>query len=228
MPNPILPIPAFPDVPFALGVPPVLRNLSNDIDTVNAVIDQLTGDAPGLTDNSTSPQWGLFDSQGQQAVSADSVVAFEYRKEWRVPNYPQEQGAFQSYNKVELPGEPRLMFTKGGAVSDRTQFLTDCDTVCASTDLFQVFTPEASYDSVNPISYNIMQRKADNGATLITVEMFLEEIRVTATQQFSSSPTTPANPTQTAQPSGQAPTSTGAVLAQTPTPSQTAAASGVR
>lgn len=225
MANDILAIPPFPNVPIAVGVPPVLRSVVNSIaDNITA----LTSDAPGLFDDQSTPQWGLFDSQGQIAVSADSVFAFEYRKDWRIPNYPQEEGAFQSYNKVELPGEPRLTFTKAGSVADRTQFLADCDSVCASTDVFQVFTPEASYTSVNPTGYDIMQRKADNGVTLVTVEMYLEEIRITASQQFSSSPTSQANPTQTATPQGQGQTSTGAVLPQTPTPTQAAAATGVR
>lgn len=219
MPNPILPIPQYPDVPFALGVPVVLRDAANSAPPQGQA---LSADAPGVYDTSTAPQWGLFDLSGNAVITADSVLGFEYKKTWKIPNYPQEQGAFATYNKVELPGEPRMVFTKAGSVADRTAFLAQVETVCASLDLYAAYTPEVQFGSVNPTSFNILNRTADQGATVLRVEILLEEVRLTAGQQFSSS-TAPASPTNTVQPSGQAQQNIGAVLPQTPTANQSAA-----
>lgn len=218
MANPVLPIPQYPDVPIASGVPPVLRDSGNSAPDPGSL---LTGDADDVSDTSISPQWGLFDSSGNPVITADSVFGFEFKKSWRIPTYPQEQGAFQSYNKVELPGEPRIVFTQGGAVADRTAFLDQVANVCASLDLYSAYTPEFVWSNVNPIDYNIMNRTSEQGATLLRVEVILSEVRVTATQQFSSSTgQTPASPTNTATPSGQATQNTGAVQPQFLSPSQ--------
>ena len=229
MANPILPIPQFPDVPIALGVPPVLRDAANSAiaEANSAISGLLTSDAPGVADTSTDPQWGLFDSSGNAVITADSVFGFEIKKTWKIPTYPQEEGAFQSYNKVELPSEPRIVFMQGGSISDRTDFLNQVVTICASLSLYAAYTPEMQWPSVNPVGYSVMNRTSEKGATLISVEVQLEEVRVTASQQFTSSPSpaTPASATNTATPSGNANTNTGPVQPQTPTPTQSAAVS---
>lgn len=218
MANITLSIPAFPNVPIAPGVPPVLRNILNSKpDTGTA----LKGDTAGANDTSSAPQWGLFDSGGNPVITADSVFGFEFKKSWNIPTYTQEQGAFQSYNKVELPGEPRIVFTQSGSIAERTEFLDQVAAVCASLDLYSAYTPEFVWPSVNAIDYNVLSRTAEQGATLLKVEIILREVRVTATQQFtSSSPQTGASPTNTTTPSGQAQQNTGAVQPQGPTPSQ--------
>jgi hypothetical protein len=224
MANPVLPIPQYPDVPVAPGVPPVLRDSANSGPDTGA---PLSGDAADVTDTSNVPQWGLFDSGGNPVITADSVFGFEFKKSWNLPTYPQEPGgtttpaSFQSYNKVELPGEPRIVFTQGGSIADRTAFLDQVASVCASLDLYSAYTPEFVWPSINAIDYNILRRTSEQGATLLKVEVILREVRVDATQQFSSSSTqTLASPTNTATPSGQAQRTTGAVQPQGPTPSQ--------
>ncbi len=219
MANPILPIPAYPNVPNSPGVPNVLRGNNNDTPDTGPV---LTSDDKNVTDTSIDPQWGLFNQDGTPAVTATSVFAFEYKKPYTIPTYPQEQGAFQSYNKVQLPGEPRLIFTQAGSIADRTAFLKQVQAAVDSLNLFIVYTPEMQFPSVNAIEYNIMNRTSENGATVIKVEMMLEEVRVSASQSFTSSSTN-ASPTNTAQPSGQANKSTGPVQTTPLTPSQTAA-----
>src|SRR5579872_6225668 len=39
---------------------------------------------------------------------AASTVEFEYRQDWPISTYPQEQGAFQPYDKVTLPFDVRI------------------------------------------------------------------------------------------------------------------------
>ena len=50
----------FPDVPFTLGVPPVLRDPVNNVDSI---ITELTGDVLSLGAD-TQQIWGVFDSNG--------------------------------------------------------------------------------------------------------------------------------------------------------------------
>lgn len=222
--------PASPAIQTVNGL---ISTVNSAIGTANSVVgalnqalttsnDPMTEDGDDVADTSNSPQWGLFDQDGNAVITADSVFGFEYKKTWRIPNYPQEEGSFQSYNKVELPGEPRIVFTQAGSVADRTAFLQQVQAVCASLDLYIAYTPEMQFPSVNPVDYSIMNRTSEQGATLLKVEVALEEVRVSATQQFTSSSTN-ASPTNTVQPSGQAQQNTGPVQLQTPTTSQLAA-----
>ena len=43
--------------------------------------------------------------KGNYALQPDSFIKFEYKEAHKIPNYPVEQGSFQSYNKVTLPYE---------------------------------------------------------------------------------------------------------------------------
>lgn len=220
MANPTIPLPPYPDVPIAPGVPNVQRDPGNSAPDNG---DVLSADGGDVSETSSAPQWGLFDQDGNPVITADSVLGFEYKKSWRIPNYKQEQGAFQSYNKVEMPGEPRMLFSKGGTIAQRNLFLEQIKAACASLDLYIAYTPEMQWPSVNPTDFNILNRTSDQGATLLRVELILEEVMVDATQQFTSSSTN-ANPTNTVQPSGQAQQNTGAVLLRPPTANQSAAA----
>lgn len=161
--------------------------------TVTSLLSQVSGNLGGLgadtadTTVQTEPfQWGIFDSGGTAVVTGDSVEAFEEAKEYRVANYPLEQGAFESFNKVEVPQDVRLTFKKGGTLADRTAFLTSLDTALKSLELYDVLTPEATYTSVN-IVHRDMRRTADKGATLLTVDVGLQQVRTTAQTTFTNS-----------------------------------------
>ena len=200
----------FPDVPNVSGVPQVLRDAANS--ALDNIGTQLTGDSADLTVD-PSPQWGIFDADGaDQVIVPDSIVSFEYAKEEQISTFPVEQGGFQSYNKVETPYSVRLTLTKGGSKDDRTSFLDQCQTLLTSTDLYTVLTPETSYSDAN-ITRVSLQRSADRGAQLLTVEMVIEEVRSSATSQFTKSNTQdPASADQT---------NDGSVQTQTPTAAQT-------
>jgi hypothetical protein len=156
----------------------------------------------------SSGQWGVFDKSNNLVLIPDSFKELSYRQAWKIANYPMEEGAFQSYNKVQTPFEVRLSMTKGGTDSDRAVFLQNTETIADTTDLFSIVTPEYTYLNVNVenINYN---RTATNGAKLLTVELDLLEIRVTAQSPFSN----------TAQPSGAAQANYGSVQPQPYTPS---------
>jgi hypothetical protein len=214
----------FPMVPNVPGVPTVARNALNSIgnnvsSSIPGVIGSLTGDfdvlnsdGPGIANVSDGPSWGLFDSDNNLVITPDSFLGMEALKDYKVSDYPVEEGAFASYNKVETPFIGKVTYGKGGDEGERTQFLTDIATAVASLDLYTLVTPEVSYDSVNVTHFDY-RRTSKNGVTMLTVEVWVEEIRDTVQASFSN----------TQQPEGADTSNNGGVQPQTPTASQTAA-----
>jgi hypothetical protein len=171
----------FPNVPNAPGVPAVARLAG----AIVAPIALLTADAIFSPFSFLGPQWGIFDQNGQPVIIGDSCVGVQFRKEYRISDYPIEQGGFASYNKVATPFDFKIVFTKGGTVSEKQNFLASIDAICASLALFQAVTPEFTYLNANPTHYDY-DRSARDGATLLTVEVYLEEIRQTSQPAFTN------------------------------------------
>lgn len=203
MPLVPVPVPAFPDVPVAPGVPPVLREIGTAVETVAL----LTADVVTIVRMFSGPQWGIFQN-GVPVLIGDSVVGVDYRREWRVANYQVEQGGFASYNKVAEPFDVRVTFAcsgsqslvstilSGGAIgalitgtdpagSNRTEFLQVLEQFGASLGLLSVVTPEFTFDSCN-ITHIDYRREARRGATMILVDVWLVEVRVSGITSFSS------------------------------------------
>ncbi len=154
----------------------------------------LTEDTVSLP--STAPQkWGLY-LNGIPVIVADNVLAFNFKKGARISKYPQEQGAFASYNKVTTPAEPRLQYSTGGSLADRTAFLASIAPLVLDLNLYDVVTPEVTYPNYNVIDYDY-DRHADN-AGLITVDVRVEEIVVAGASSFSNT-TAPSDAAQTNQ-----------------------------
>lgn len=139
------------------------------------------------------------------APATASTVDFEYAQDWPISNYPQEQGAFQSYDKVTLPFDVKVRLASGGSASARQGFLSTCFAISNSFSLFDVVTPEMTYTSCN-VTHIDFRRAAERGATLIVVELWFKEIPVSASATFSN----------TQQPGEAGQQSLGNVQAQTP------------
>lgn len=216
----LVPIPAipFPDVPVAPGVPPVARGPSND-NTIPP--PKASADGPGLPQTQTTPQWGIFNSGGQPALDADSVLAFDYRSEYRISDFPVEGGEFQSYNKVQVPFDVKFTYTKGGSDGDRTAFLNAAQDLVKSLDLYTAVTPEITYRNVN-VTHVDYARTQERGVTLLTVDVWAQQVRTSAAAQFTSSTPLLVN---TQQPSGASPQNDGSVQPRAPTPAEITAAS---
>jgi hypothetical protein len=184
----------FPDVPALPGVPALVRSAN-----IPPAIQIGLGEVQGIlaTALQSPVQWGVFDSSGNQlgasgaAIGAAALAALlgpttptlandstEYSKEMKTASFPVEQGGFANYNKVEMPGEPVVTLIIDGAssVSQRSAFLAAIDAATKSTNLYSVVTPEATYinQSINRYTY---RRTAQQGATLLKVELSLSEIR---------------------------------------------------
>ena len=186
------------------GVPPLSSYASGSISLLlNDVVNFLLG--PFF------PQWGIF-LNGFPVVLADSVISLEYKQEWTISDYPVEQGAFESYDKVQTPFHARIRFATGGSEQSRQAFLDSIAAIAGTLTLFDVVTPEEVYQSVN-VSHYEYNRTATSGVGLIAVDVLCIEVRVTATQTFSN----------TKAPSGAAPVSSGngQPVAFNPSPSPT-------
>ena len=156
------------------GIPALL----NKIAAITNPIALLTGDLGIIGNYFAAKQWGIL-LGSDRVINPDSIVALEYKQDYNVPNYPQEQGAFQSYNKVKLPQEQRVRMTKGGSLADRSAFLSAIKSAAASLNLYTILTPETSYENANITHYDL-KRTATEGVGLITVDVWFTEIRNTA------------------------------------------------
>lgn len=209
--------PNFPDVPLMAGVPPVNRHEPFH----QAPVDKLTKDADGISKGKgATVAWGIFGQKGGLAIKPDSIAAFEFQQEYRVAEYPLEEGGFESYNKVTLPFDARVIMTKGGSLAERKAFLETVDAVVASLDLYTIVTPERSYGNAN-LTRMGFRREAESGVSLLTVELHAVEIRTQASVQFvASAPGDQSggnrNPGDTHAPSGANPRSNGSVQPVTP------------
>jgi hypothetical protein len=134
------------------------------------------------------------------AIAADSVQEFGWRKENRIPNFPIQQGAFGTYNRVALPFENSITLTKGGTLTDRTAFLQAVDAVIAQANiaLYTIRTPEKSYANVSCTRAEVARRGTGN-AFYFDVELFFIEINEVAAQySTTSTASTPVTPTNNA------------------------------
>ncbi|TAM15972.1 MAG: hypothetical protein EPN65_16795 [Pandoraea sp.] len=182
MPMPIISVPTYPDVPQLPGVPAVLRNPQAQISVIQELVN---GDVLGALNDALRPTWGVFDASGNPVAIADTVTTLEYRADSRVPTYTQEDGSFESYNKVEFPYEARVQLVCGRNASYRAAFLEAIKAAKESTNLYSVVTPDVTYANANIVAYDV-RRETHRGATLLKVNLILEEIRVTAVATFSN------------------------------------------
>ncbi|MBR8479454.1 hypothetical protein [Burkholderia cenocepacia] len=207
MPLPNLPVPAFPNVPDLPGVPPLIRAPGESLGSF--AISLITTDAIGLLEGLLAPVWGIFDENGAPMAVADTALSIEYRGDSRISKYPQEQGGFADYNKVQVPYSARVQLACGGSDARRSAFLSSIEASKQSTMLFTVITPDATYENSNVVAYDY-RRTSKNGVTLIVAEVYLEEVRQTVVAQFDN--------TQNA--ASQDSASLGQVQGQTPTAAQ--------
>ncbi len=153
----------------------------------------LTADSPGLGAAFGPAQWGIFGQDGSPLLTVDSVAEVEYSRDYRISDYPQEKGAFASYNKVKTPFRAKIGFY---IAQSRVAFLNSIEAAVASLDLVTVATPEISYASANLTHYGY-RRQVQSGVTLILVEVECEEIRIIAgAQPAAAQSTNAATPTQ--------------------------------
>lgn len=185
------------DIPNVPGVPALLSFADDPVAL-------LIRDAVALLLGRPGPQWGIF-LDGEPVIEADNTISFDLKQDLPVSDYPVEDGGFQSYDKVELPADIRLRMSCGGSVEERQAFLDSIEENINTTDLYDILTPERVFTGYC-FTHRDFRRTAQNGVGLIVVDLWLTNIRVTSTANF----------TNTQQPGDAGTQSAGNVQPQTP------------
>jgi hypothetical protein len=161
----------------------------------------LTSDAVSVINMFTGPQWGIF-LDGVQVVGqglnsplnivtgigTSNFLDLDYRAQFAISNYPVEQGAFQSYNKVQTPYNVGVTITAGGSVANRLALLNQVQAIIGTVDEYTVMMPEGSLVGLNPISYGY-SRRHDSGVGLLVVHIMFEQVRPAGDPVFSTTGT---------------------------------------
>lgn len=179
-------VPPYPGVPTIPRASPGSPNTEISLHFDNAQLPELSG----------APLWGIFTTvsinQSTGAISGGnplyspsygtvSTFAFAFTRTMSISDFPIEAGAagqgaaFASFNKVWQPANPIVTLAVSGPDSDLKGFLVALDAACISTNLYDVVTPDASYNGYSIESYSY-QRTAQRGATMLMVEISLKEI----------------------------------------------------
>lgn len=120
--------------------------------------------------------WGIVNEFGIPVVLADTVLGMNYDAGSSISKYPVEQGSFASFNKVNAPSMATVQMAKGsGGVLERGLFLAQLEGLLKSTLSFHIITPEYVYLNFQIVGIN-HARTAQDGATMITVNLDLEEV----------------------------------------------------
>jgi hypothetical protein len=195
-------------------VPPVLRPVGQ----AQTAIVGLAADAAQIAQLFQAPQWGIYDRNGSPVLASSSTVAqivnsvagtltqigslfgfsgsasfacsvgsLDFRQDYRISTAPQEQGSFLSYNKVQDPFAGRVTFLVGGNDAQRSAFLATVAALVASISLFALVMPEMTYPSVNCTHFDF-RRTARSGVSLLAVDVWVEQVRITGTTQYTATP----------------------------------------
>lgn len=161
----------YPNVPPLPGVPALTRAAPY----VGAALTLL---GEFLPFNLFGAPYSIINSDTNQvSLIPDSVVDFEYKEEAKIPIYPMQGGAFQSYNKVQMPFDLRMTVTCSGNGSMRKgAFLNTLTVMLRSTTFYTVKTPNAIYADVNLIHVDY-KRESHKGATLLIVQLWFQFVR---------------------------------------------------
>lgn len=189
-----MPLPVF--VPDVDGVPPVVFAPGAGGDIILAAADAI--DLP-LADD-IAPQWGLY-RQGRPVVVCDNVLGFDHKVDWAIADHPLERGSFESFNKVAIPFDVRLIFSAGGSESNRAALLSSLRAIAGDLKLYDAVTPETVYRDVNIVHLDY-RRTAQSGAGLLIVAVWCQEIRQVSPSTGGAGAGSTAAPSGAAQENG--------------------------
>lgn len=167
----------FPNVPALPGVPQLVRSAQFPPSAPPSLGNAAASSALWQS-TQAAPVWGVFDQSNNAVVTPDSVLDFGYRHENNLPDYPIQNGAFGSFNRVSLPFDASVVLTKGGSVAERAAFLAQIDAIDTGPGallLYTILTPEKSYLNVN-VGHVELSRRGAKDATFFDVEIRFRQI----------------------------------------------------
>ena len=169
----------YPNVPDLPGVPALARLAATVVPLPVLAVADMVGLSFG------TPQWGLFTLAGTPYFIVDTIVSVELEADADVPKYPQEAGAFQNYNKVQMPFTAKITMATSGSQAKRQAFIAALQAAKDSLTLYSVVMPEYTFQNVTVNHYEF-DRSAQGGVSLITATIWITEVRLTATSTTSS------------------------------------------
>lgn len=141
-------------------------------------------------------EWGIYSSGGGIAINPDTFLGVECKNSFRISTFPQEKGAFASYNKVANPYDVRVTVAVSGFDESKAGFLASVFDMIDGTDLFSICTPDEIYDNAALSNYQY-RRESKHGVTLLVVELWFIEVRevdgVSVRQPKQASSQSPSN-----------------------------------
>lgn len=136
----------------------------------------------------------------QPVVKPDSFGEFSYRNEWSVSDFPVQEGAFASYDKVNNPFEIMVRLYKGGSKEVRKKFLDSIEAIVSTLDFYDILTPERTFLNVNVTRYEISRRGPKGAYFLDEIDLYFREIRVVKATYSTTSTVTQNAQNPSAQP----------------------------
>lgn len=173
---PLIPVllPSTWDIPKAAGVPSLASYAVEGAEAASSVTLGTT--INDMLISEAAMQWGIFDSNGQRVVTSAHVTTLGAIQESRITSAPMEKGAFASVNKVSMPNLIRVMLICDGDLATRESFHKAVQAAAASTDLFSIATPEATYLNMN-ITHVERDIRQGGSPSMLRLMIGAEEVR---------------------------------------------------
>lgn len=187
MPNPVIPLPEFPTVPQLPGVPQLARASAffNNVTLATSAIQQFL-----WSSTQVKPTWGLFNAAGAVVISPDNYLGLENSNDWKVSDFPLQDGQFSAYNKVVIPFTVSVKITKGGSLQQRKTLLQQLDAIAGDTNVYKLIVPEKSYLKLNITSYRQRRMGSEGAYYFADLEIFFRNIQASPSQYSSTTANT--------------------------------------
>lgn len=157
-----------------------------------------SGNIFSIINSTLSPGYGVYLKSGVRAINPSSFLGIEYGADAAVVSAPIEGGSYSSFNKVKRPAIIRLLFTLEGwtgfsgsipnltnfSLTSRSDMLGTLDKMVASADVYDIETPDTTYENYDLVRYNY--RTSSTDVTLLTVEAIFQAILQEAEVTLSS------------------------------------------
>jgi len=120
--------------------------------------------------------WGVYTLAGALAFDVDSCLDLKFGAKAKTSDFPVEEGAFASYNKVLDPFAPKVRLVVGGPARIAA-FQVALHAALASASLYNIATPTLTYLNVTLEGYDHDQT-AENGAlSMLVVDLAYKQVR---------------------------------------------------
>ena len=157
-----------------------------------------SGNIFSIINSTVSPPYGIYLKSGAKAISPSSFISIEYGADASVVASPVEEGSYTSFNKVKRPPIIRAVFVLEGwsgfsgslpnltnfSLTSRADMLSALDKMIAKADLYDIETPDITYQDYDLVRYNYST--SSHEVTLLHVEAIFQAVLQTAEVTLTS------------------------------------------